>query len=691
MIAKRIQRSTAKDNFERLGCYILDIGSARDPKAFERLASYVTDREGGGERVLGARVTNCENADDIEMAIKEIEQVQAQNKRSKLDKSYHLVISFPEGERPTPEQLREIEDHLVAAIGYSEHQRISAVHDDTDNLHVHVAINKVHPSNFRAIEPHYDKRKLMEACREMEIKHGLILDNHGLEEDRQQGRDEGDKTQDTSRNRDGADRMEEHGGRESLASWIEANAKAPLIEAAAQAVDWGDFHDRLSDLGLTLKPRGAGFVIGADGTKAHVKASSVDRSLSMKALTDRLGAYEPPSQSRTKERPEPSRKYDAGPRQDKQKAGALYQRFQRERSIIEAARDKAVADLGQAHATYAKGLSSHYRAQRKALRGDRYLAPEIRKRQLQDLEIGQIKDRTARRVLAIQQRAFIRQSNPLPTWQGFLEREAARGDEQAVGVLRSRIINRSPEGANILTAADRAEARHVVYQQLQPRAAKNGDMVYQLADGGKVTDRAQEVRADRSTASAAFLALSLAADRYAGQPLVIDGSDAFKAAVIEVASLRGFDVTFADPAMEKARQAAVGHARADEVPDEARAGAVAYVQARNALRGRVQDVSEHRVWSPLDAGPAEYAGRRRFADGSEAVLLKDEKGVAVLPVTSRQAAKASTWAIGELVVTDDRGRFRDTGKGRAEADRAASDDLAASMKASAAKATGRGL
>lgn len=71
----------------------------------------------------------------------------------------------------------------------------------------------------------------------------------------------------------------------------------------------------------------------------------------------------------------------------------------------------------------------------------------------------------------------------------------------------------------------------------------------------------------------------------------------------------------------------------------------------------------HRLWTPADAGPMEYAGRRRLADGSEAVLLRDEAGIAVMPVTWRQAAKASRWTPGALVVTDERGRFADPTRG----------------------------
>lgn len=77
--------------------------------------------------------------------MKDILVTQEQNTRSKSDKSYHLVVSCPEGERPTRNQIEDIEDWLCEAMGYCEHQRMSAVHQNTDNWHLHIAVNKVDP------------------------------------------------------------------------------------------------------------------------------------------------------------------------------------------------------------------------------------------------------------------------------------------------------------------------------------------------------------------------------------------------------------------------------------------------------------------------------------------------------------------------------------------------------------------
>lgn len=44
--------------------------------------------------------------------------------------------------------MEDIEVRRRGALGFAEHQRISAVHQNTENWHLHVAINKVHPGTF---------------------------------------------------------------------------------------------------------------------------------------------------------------------------------------------------------------------------------------------------------------------------------------------------------------------------------------------------------------------------------------------------------------------------------------------------------------------------------------------------------------------------------------------------------------
>ncbi len=258
MIAKRIPSPKGGAGFTQLGAYVLNAKTGDDPVSWTRLNAYILDADHAGEKVAWSRVTNCQ-CDDPGWAVKEILATQARNTRSRSDKNYHLVVSFPEGEKPTRAQLEDIEDTISAAIGFAEHQRVSAVHQNTDNWHLHVAINKVHPRTFRNMEPWYDHYRLQEVCAELEIRHGLIRTNHGAEAERRQRGRAGD--------------FEAHQGGLSFLRWIRNEARPDLLEAGERG-DWQELHIALARYGLAIKPRGAGLVIGRRGeSRLHVKAS----------------------------------------------------------------------------------------------------------------------------------------------------------------------------------------------------------------------------------------------------------------------------------------------------------------------------------------------------------------------------------------------------------------------------------
>ena len=315
MIAKRVLRGKAGD-FGRLGEYITreqhkpdaaeraqlalaDRTAAGEAGIWQRTADYILDAVHGGERVSAVRITNC-GADDIETAITEIVALQSRNQRARGARTYHLVVSFPPGEKPPIEVLHNIEDELCKAIGLGRHQRISAVHTDTQHLHMHIAINQVHPETLACIEPWYDKRRLMQACERLEIKHGLIRTNHK-------------KECKTPRQALRADAMERHGGLMSLGGWIRQEASAALLNAVETGQGWQDLHAALQEYGLEIRPRGAGLVIVERGSGLRVKASSIDRELSARALEKRWGTFVRPDPTARVEPVKARQSYRRGP------------------------------------------------------------------------------------------------------------------------------------------------------------------------------------------------------------------------------------------------------------------------------------------------------------------------------------------------------------------------------------------
>ena len=638
MIAHRIQRKSGKDAFGRLARYITDLDKSADLGAFARVAEYIADSKGADNRVVGLRISNCGGGDDFALAVKEIENTQASNKRGRGDKSYHLVFSFPEGERPTLDQLRQIEDALVAAIGLEEHQRVSAIHDDTSKLHVHVAINKVHPTSKRLVEPFYDKQKLMAACIALEAEHGLTRVNHGQRAERMALRV--------------GDKMAAYAGRVSLQNWVAEEAAPELRNALATATGWQDVHRAFREQGLELRLRGAGLVATAIGQNVSVKASSIDRALSLGALTKRLGEFAPPTADVALVNPR--RRYTKAVTHQSPEAAALYAEYQADRAEAQRMRAIARADLAQAHDRYSQNLRAHYRDRYAALRGNVHLRREERVVQRAALAAERAGDQTARRDAMRAQRQQIDASNPLLTWQAYLQREAELGDDRAVTAIRRQAASRGRAAGDVLTAPDLAAARDVVARGQKITARRNGEMIYSVADGGRVADQVGAVRVESLSAAAALLALELAQARFGDQPLIIEGSEAFMEAIIASASMPGSAIRFEDPALEARRVAAAERRGMDF--DPSLSGAAAYVAERNGRNAA--GVLPHRVWTAADVGEFTYAGRRGFMDGSEGVLLERDGQIYVKPAGDVQMAKASSWRRGEPVTLDKQGRFR---------------------------------
>ena len=123
MIAKRVLSPKGGSGYQRLSSYVLNVSEehrlATDPASWATLGAYILDTAHAGEKVAWARAVNCGH-DDPGWAVRHILSTQARNTRSKSDKSYHLVVSFPEGERPTRAQIEDIEDRLCEALGFGE-------------------------------------------------------------------------------------------------------------------------------------------------------------------------------------------------------------------------------------------------------------------------------------------------------------------------------------------------------------------------------------------------------------------------------------------------------------------------------------------------------------------------------------------------------------------------------------------
>ncbi|HAX4346208.1 TPA: relaxase/mobilization nuclease domain-containing protein [Escherichia coli] len=605
MIAHRINRERKASSPARLIKYMVAAKGGIDPTSWERTADYILDSANGtteGEKVASYRVTNCGTDDPADAAIL-IQATQAANTRSKAEKTYHFVYSFPPGEQPDLETLHAIEDELCAAIGLDEHQRVSAVHIDTDNLHVHVAINKVHPTGLQNIEPYYDQFRLMEACERLEVEHGLQRTFHGLEaKQRHQNRDiellpekapeQRDslfrdhlrnaydlsiseppeaktlnglrKLSDTRLQKQSADKaepvrigakvasVEAQSGIETLTGY----AARELAPAMRQATSWQELHDAAAEHGLEVRQRGAGLVIGEPDLGIWAKASNVGRDLSMKTLTDRLGLFQP--SERQAEAKANRKRYEPRPRRpDNPTTAGLFNQYQRERQAAILARRQGLDQI--------KRESAAFNAQvRQWSQTERMLLKVAGKGPTKRLMYGTIKQqadasRQKNRQSADARRQALFKQTTMPTWADWLTQQAERGNAEALAVLRDREERTRRWNGELLTADRADKAKAVVLDKLKPKARKDGTMTYSTIDGGMVIDRKTHVQAQKATTGAALVALELASKRFEGQALIVEGTDEFRLEVAQLAGMHGLKVTFTDPAMEQMRRETAEH------------------------------------------------------------------------------------------------------------------------------------
>jgi Relaxase/Mobilisation nuclease domain len=183
----------------------------------------------------------------------------------------HFSISLAPGEHLSREQWENVVDRTLQDLGLQGHQVLIVAHRDTDNEHIHLMVNRVHPETFRAWDRWQDQPRIMAAMRDREREFGLQFTPHVHDSDRL------------------PERLMQafiHTGEPPFMDFARAEARPIFKEARS----WSELHERLAEKGLYLERKGQGLVVTDD--RHHVKASSVDRCASLPALQARLGPYE---------------------------------------------------------------------------------------------------------------------------------------------------------------------------------------------------------------------------------------------------------------------------------------------------------------------------------------------------------------------------------------------------------------
>lgn len=542
--------------------------------SFAGLAEYITDSQSKEHRLGIVNLTNCQSS-TLDAAVDEVLATQHMNKRATGDKTYHLILSFRAGESLDPELLKIIEERVCSSLGFSEHQRISAVHNDTDNLHVHIAINKIHPEKNTMHEPYKAFKTLADICEKIELDYGLERDNHISKNSISQG-----KVQD----------MERHSGIESLSTWIKNEC---LIDIKA-ASSWEQLHEVMQDNGLSIKPRGNGLIIESIDSGLAVKPSTVSRELSKGALEKRLGLFEqshhaPKKAKRTyKERPIELKGVNTV------ELYAKYKDYQEQYKVNQVV---LLTSARQGKDSRIKDIKASNKMRRQAIKlmGGSAISKRILYAQASSSMLRQIKKANED---FKQERSQIYTENKRETWADWLKSEAVKGDNEAVAALRAR--SKRDKYNTLKGEGNKSQTRS------KPKdvdsITKKGTFI--LRGKAAIKDDGQRFRLEDNASQETFReALVMASEKY-GNKITVTGSALFKAQAVQAAVDSKLQISFADPVLEARRQKLLTENNHERTTDRLR--------SRRSISNDGGRPGNDRVRSGRGTS---YAGRGGVADG----------------------------------------------------------------------------
>lgn len=200
----------------------------------------------------------------------------------------HWIFSWQEGEQPTREQMEEVVDLFLEKMELTEHQTVYGLHYDTDNYHLHIAVNRMNPETGKVVLPFngLDIREAHKIVAFVEHKQGWASEESSLYAVLEDG--------ELARRRTGREIKPkqaaldfEHATGEKSAQRIAQERGHGIIK---RAKSWAELHEKLAGVGLRFEKKGSGAIIFVGDIA--VKASSVDRAFSMGKLCKRLGDFE---------------------------------------------------------------------------------------------------------------------------------------------------------------------------------------------------------------------------------------------------------------------------------------------------------------------------------------------------------------------------------------------------------------
>ncbi|WP_291447681.1 DNA-primase RepB domain-containing protein [Desulfovibrio sp.] len=200
----------------------------------------------------------------------------------------HWMFSWQEGEQPTREQVEEVVDMFLEKMGLTGHQTVYGLHYDTDNYHLHIAVNRMNPETEKVVLPFngLDIREAHKVLALIEHRQGWASEEKALYTVLENGELARRRIRREMQPKQPALDFERSTGEKS-AQRIAQERGLGIIK---NAQSWAELHEKLARAGLRFQKKGSGAIVFVGDIA--VKASSVDRAFSMGKLCKKLGDFE---------------------------------------------------------------------------------------------------------------------------------------------------------------------------------------------------------------------------------------------------------------------------------------------------------------------------------------------------------------------------------------------------------------
>ena len=274
---------------------------------FGDILNYTTQQQDRRSNVEKCIAVRTHGVLDISTATVEMNAVAAQNTRCKAP-AFHFILTWPEHEYPSPDAIFDAAEHAIKTLKLAEHQYVLAVHIDTDNIHCHIAVNRIHPKTFKSRNIEWAKKTLHLAARQSEIKHSWTHDNGiYIVETSANGQKSivlnANLARPANAKKDYAQSHQVINNTlpawhdpDSLIAWIKTDVSSALKQALPTLQDWNALHGWLARYNITLIDSGGGGMriyatSTVTGEVVDLPASKGLRCLKRAELEARWGRY----------------------------------------------------------------------------------------------------------------------------------------------------------------------------------------------------------------------------------------------------------------------------------------------------------------------------------------------------------------------------------------------------------------